>query len=109
MAGTTYWMLQTTSPTMVGIAVFCAGLAMAPVFPTTLGVTGDVFQRATATAMGIVITFGWVGLAVSSRIIGAVAGDDPAQLRTALMIIPAFSAAMILVSVVIRAMVKKPA
>jgi fucose permease len=103
MAVTTYWMLQTTDPTMAGVAVFCAGLAMAPVFPTTLAMTGDAFPRATATAMGIVITFGWVGLAVSSRIIGAIAGDDPARLRTALMVLPIASVIMIVVNLLLRA------
>ena len=49
-------MLRTGEPMIAAIAVFCAGLAMAPVFPTTLGVVGNVFRRMTATAMGIVIT-----------------------------------------------------
>ena len=64
MAVTTYLALQTTNPTVAWVAVFCAGLAMAPVFPTTLAMTGDAFPRATATAMGIVITFGWIGFLI---------------------------------------------
>ena len=68
-------MLQTSDPTRGRRAVFLAGVAMAPVFPTTLAMVGDAFPRMTATAMGIVITCGWIGLAVSSRIIGAIAGD----------------------------------
>ena len=52
---------------------------MAPVFPTTLAIVGDVFPVMTATAMGIVITFGWLGLAVSSPVIGAVAGGGFGQ------------------------------
>ncbi len=102
MAATTYAMLQTTETTMAWVAVFCAGLAMAPVFPTTLAMVGDAFSRATATAMGIVITFGWIGLTVSSPIIGGIAGDDPGRLRTALLVLPAFSAVMIAVNVVLR-------
>jgi hypothetical protein len=43
---------------------------MAPVFPTTLAIVGDAFPRMTGTAIGFVITCGWTGLAVSSRIIG---------------------------------------
>jgi fucose permease len=108
MAVTTYLMLQTSDPTIAWIAVFCAGLAMAPVFPTTLAMVGDAFPVATATAMGIVITFGWVGLAVSSPIIGAIAGGDDNRLGTALLLLPAFSVLMILVNVALRPMLTRP-
>ena len=80
---------------------------MAPVFPTTLAMVGDVFPRMTATAMGIVITSGWVGLAVSSPIIGAITKN--AGLRTALLILPAFSVLMVLVNLALRPMLRKPA
>jgi fucose permease len=104
MAITTYAMLQTKDPFLAGILVFCAGLAMAPVFPTTLAMVGDAFPKMTATAMGLAITCGWIGLAVSSRIIGAIAGDDPSQLKTALLVIPCASVLMVLVTLVIRPM-----
>ncbi len=103
MAVTTYLALQSRDPKIAWIAVFCAGIAMAPVFPTTLAIAGNVFTVATATAMGIVITFGWIGLAVSSRIIGAIAGEDPTRLKKALLVLPAFSVAMIVVNLVLRA------
>ena len=104
MAITTYAMLQTKDPFLAGILVFCAGLAMAPVFPTTLAMVGDAFPKMTATAMGLAITCGWIGLAVSSRIIGAIAGDDPSKLKTALLVIPCASVLMVLVTLVIRPM-----
>lgn len=107
MAVTTYMMLQTADPTMAWVAVFCAGLAMAPVFPTTLAMVGDVFPKGTATAMGIVITCGWVGLAVSSPIIGSIAGAGSANLKTALLVLPAASALMIVVNLVLRPMMKQ--
>ena len=109
MAATTYVMLQTSDPKTVGIAVFCAGLAMAPVFPTTLAMVGNAFPKMTATAMGIVITSGWIGLVVSSPIIGQVAGTDPAGLKTALLLLPAFSVAMVVVNLALRPMLAKPA
>lgn len=109
MAVTTWWMLQTNDPTMAAVAVFCAGITMAPVFPTTLAMVGDAFPRGTATAMGLVITFGWVGLAVSSPIIGAVAGKDSANLGTALLLLPGFSLAMIAVNLAVRPMLRKKA
>ena len=103
MAITTFWMLQSTSPSAAWVAVFCAGLAMAPMFPTTLAMVGDAFPRMTATAMGIVITCGWLGLVVSSPIIGAVSHD----LGKALLLLPAFSAAMIVVNLALRPTLKK--
>lgn len=109
MAVTTYGMLQTSDPTIAAVLVFLAGVAMAPVFPTTLAMVGDAFPAGTATAMGIVITFGWVGLAVSSPIIGAVAGEGNANLGTALLLLPGFSVAMILVNLALRPALKKPA
>lgn len=107
MVVTSYMALETSDPTWAWIAVFAAGLAMAPVFPTTLGVVGDAFPKSTATAMGIVITFGWVGLAVSSRIIGALGGDDPAKLGTALKLLPAVSSLMVIISVALQQILKK--
>ncbi len=109
MAGTTYWMLQSSDATSAGIAVFCAGLAMAPVFPTTLGMVGDAFPKATATAMGIVITCGWIGLTVSSPIIGSIAGDDKANLPQALLLFPAFSLVMVVINLALGAVIRKPA
>jgi fucose permease len=107
MAITTYAMLQTTTSFGAGIAVFCAGLAMAPVFPTTLAMVGDAFPRATATAMGIAITSGWIGLMVSSRIIGGIAGADPTRLKTALLVIPIFSVLMVIVNLIVRPLIKR--
>jgi len=101
---TTYLMLQTSNPTVAGILVFMAGIAMAPVFPTTLAIVGDTFTRMTGTAMGIVITSGWIGLAVSSRIIGSIAGGDPKRLKKALLLLPAMSAIMVAVNLALRTM-----
>ncbi len=102
MAVTTYLALQTRAPGVAWVAVFCAGLAMAPVFPTTLAMVGNVFTKATATALGIVITSGWLGLAVSSPVIGAIAGEDPARLKKALLVLPVVSVLMIVVNLALR-------
>lgn len=107
MAIATFAMLQVTSPSAAWVVVFCAGLAMAPIFPTTLALVGDAFPRMTATAMGIVITCGWLGLAVSSPIIGNVANSS--SLQTALLLLPGFSVVMILVNLALRPMLRKPA
>lgn len=102
MAITTYLAIRTANPTVAGILVFLAGVSMAPVFPTTLAMVGDAFPKMTSTAMGMVIASGWLGLAVSSRIIGAIAGGDPKRLSRALLVIPVFSVAMIVLDLAIR-------
>ncbi len=104
MAVTTFLLLRTSNPTVAAVLVFLAGLSMAPVFPTTLAIVGDAFPRMTGTAIGIAITCGWAGLAVSSHIIGAIAGDDPKRIRRALLVIPASSVLMILLNVGILAL-----
>ena len=106
MAITTFGMLQTNDTPVAAVLVFFAGVAMAPVFPTTLAMVGDAFPRMTGTAMGIAITSGWIGLAVSSRIIGAMAGTDAARIKTALLVLPAFSVVMILVNLALRPMLR---
>jgi fucose permease len=98
MTVTTYVMLQTANPNLAWTLVFLGGMAMAPVFPTTLAVVNAKFTGMAATATGIAATAGWLGLVVSSPIIGGIAGDDPKRLKKALLILPAFSIAMIAVS-----------
>jgi fucose permease len=95
MTITTFLMLRTNKPGTAWILVFLAGISMAPVFPTTLAITGTVFSRLPGTAIGFVITCGWAGLAVSSRIIGSIAGGDPARLKKALLLIPGSSVLMV--------------
>lgn len=95
MAVTTYLMLRTSKPGMAAALVFLAGLAMAPVFPTTLAITATAFPHMPGTAIGFVMTCGWAGLAVSSRIIGAIAGDDAKRIGKALLVLPACSVVMV--------------
>jgi len=95
MAFTTFLMLRTNRPAAAFVLVFLSGLSMAPVFPTTLAIVADAFLRMTSTAMGFVITCGWIGLAVSSRIIGVIAGGDPRRLKKALLVIPASAVLMV--------------
>ncbi len=103
MTITTFLMLRTSKPGTAAVLVFLAGLSMAPVFPTTLAIVADAFPRMTSTAIGIVITCGWAGLAVSSHLIGAIAGGDPKRIRKALLVIPASSVLMVLINLGILA------
>jgi fucose permease len=102
MAITTFLMLRAKHPTAAFVIVFLAGLSMAPVFPTTLAIVGDSFPRMTGTAIGFVITCGWTGLAVSSRVIGMIAGGDPQRLKRALLVIPICSVLMVGLDLAIR-------
>jgi fucose permease len=106
MAVTTFLMLRAKGSTMAGVLVFLAGAAMAPVFPTTLAIVGDAFPHASGTAIGFVITCGWIGLAVTSRIIGAIAGGDPLRLKKALLVIPASAMLMVGLDLAIRGMLR---
>jgi MFS transporter, FHS family, glucose/mannose:H+ symporter len=95
MAVTTFLMLRTSKPAVAFVLVFLSGLSLAPVFPTTIAIVGDAFPRMTGTAIGFVITCGWIGLAVSSRIIGVIAGGDPRRLKKALLVIPGSAVLMV--------------
>ena len=106
MAVSTFLMLRTRNPTAAAVLVFIAGMSMAPVFPTTLAIVGTAFPRMSGTAIGFVITCGWAGLAVSSRLIGAIAGDDPARLKRALQLIPGAAVLMIGVNLVIASLLR---
>lgn len=102
MAITTFAMLRTVAPGMAQVAVFLAGVAMAPVYPTVLGLVGGTFHGETgATAVGIAVTFGWFGLAVSSPIIGGIAGGDPRGFKKALLLLPFASVVMTAVAFVL--------
>jgi MFS transporter, FHS family, glucose/mannose:H+ symporter len=107
MAIMTLAMLQTSHPTVAWILTFLAGMCMAPVFPTTVALIGDVFPRMTGTAIGIAITSSWIGLAVSSRVIGSIAAGDPARLKKALLVIPGMSVLMIAVTLALRAIISR--
>src|ERR1700678_2412829 len=95
MAISTFLMLRLSNPFTAAILVFLAGLSMAPVFPTTLAIVGDNFPRMAGPATALGITCGWIGLAVSSRIIGFIAGGDPRRLKKALLVIPASAVLMV--------------
>jgi fucose permease len=105
IAVTTFAMLHVSSRISVTIAVFCAGIAMAAVFPTVLAMVGDHFPQCSATAMGIAITSGWLGLAVSSPVIGALA--EKRSLQDALLVLPACAVFMVLVVLLLYTRLRK--
>jgi fucose permease len=102
MAIMTFLMLRTRNPIVAWILTFLTGMSMGPVFPTTVALVGDAFPRMTGTAIGIAITSGWIGLAVSSRVIGYIAAGDPARLKKALLVLPGMSLVMVAVNLALR-------
>jgi len=98
--------LRAKEAAVAGIAVFCAGLAMAPMFPTVNSMASEAFPDVKATAMGLCQTFGWTGLAVSSGIIGAIAGGDPKRLKKALLILPLFAVLIMLANLALLPLLK---
>ena len=102
MAISTYAMLQTADPAVAGIVVFCTGMAMAPVFPTTIALVGNLFKNGTATAIGFTITCGFTGLVVSSPVIGWLSGPDPKGLSTGLLVLPVCSLIMVGLYILLR-------
>jgi len=95
-------LLHATTPTAAGILVFCTGLVMAPVFPTTIALVGALFKHGTATAIGFTITCGFTGLVISSPIIGWLSGPDPRGLRVGLLLLPASSLGMLVLYLALR-------
>lgn len=102
MCATTLSILHASGATEFAVLVFLAGIAMAPVFPTTIAIVGRVFQERSATAIGFAITCGFSGLVVSSPVIGALAGSSPHGLGRALLLIPVLSALIAAILVMFR-------
>lgn len=102
MALTTFSMLHIANPTWAAAILFVVGMCMAPVFPTTVSVVGDIFKQGSATAIGFTITCGFSGLVISSPLIGWIAGPNPNGLGRGLLVLPVFSVALLLVFAVVN-------
>lgn len=108
MAVSTYALFHVNGALTIPFA-FLAGLAMAPVFPSVVSIVGDHFPKLTGTAIGMVVTSGWIGLAVSSRVIGVIAGTDPKRIKTGLLLLPLFSLALTILAILVRFRTQRPA
>jgi len=102
MGISTFAVLQAASSPSSAPLVFIAGFVMAPIFPTTIAIVGRLFQQKAATAIGFAITCGFSGLVVSSPVIGWLAGSDPQGVGRGLLILPALSAAIVLIMLAFR-------
>lgn len=102
MAVTTFSMLHIANPTWAAAILFLVGMCMAPVFPTTVSVVGDIFKQGSATAIGFTITCGFSGLVISSPLIGWIAGPNPGGVSRGLLVLPVFSVALLAVFAVVK-------
>lgn len=90
--------LATRSGGLATAALFVAGLFMAAIFPTTLGLLSGRFTGASGSALGLAITCGWLGAVVISPSLGFVAQHW--NFETAYAVVVASAAAMVLTAIV---------
>ena len=91
MAIATFLMTRVRNRSAASAVVFGAGVAMGPVFPNCIAITNTRFGN-DPTALGLALMAGWVGMAISSRAIGALAGDGHGvRLKNALLVVPGAS------------------
>lgn len=98
----TFSMLHIANPKWAAAILFVVGMCMAPVFPTTVSIVGDIFKQGSATAIGFTITCGFSGLVISSLLIGWIAGPNPNGVGRGLIILPTFSLALLIVFVIVK-------
>lgn len=102
MFAATLSMLYVGRASWLTAILFIVGVCMAPVFPTTVSVVGDIFQQGSATAIGFTITCGFSGLVISSPLIGWIAGPDPVGVGRGLLVLPVFSVGLLIVFLVLK-------
>jgi hypothetical protein len=91
--------LLTASQFAASAALFVAGLCMAAVYPTTLGVLSGRFASMSGTAIGLAVTAGWFGSFAVSPTFGFVA--QATTFGTGYFIIIGIAAVMLLMAVLL--------
>jgi fucose permease len=98
--------LVTSNTVAASAMLFSAGLLMASIYPTTLGVLSARFSAMSGTALGLAITFGWFGSFVVSPTFGFVAhragGAAPDYSRGYIVIIGSAAAMAVMTTALIR-------
>ena len=107
MAATTYLVLHPMTQWMTWAAVFCAGITMAPMFPTTIAIVGRLFKSQSATAIGFAITCGFSGLMLSSPLIGWLSGSSAQGIGRGLLLLPALSLLIFLILICSRGLLHR--
>lgn len=94
-------MLLVRATGMVGLLATLAGVSMAPLFPTVLAATNIHFTQNTGTAIGLVITGGWLGYVFIPPSIGYVA-----NLRKGMFITSAAAALLVVANFIALGMAR---
>jgi fucose permease len=98
--------MVTPSTVAASAMLFVAGLCMASIFPTTLGVLSGRFPDLSGTALGLAITCGWFGSFVVSPAFGFVAhaagGVTPDYSRGYFVIIGSAVAMVVMTTALVR-------
>jgi fucose permease len=88
-------LLMARRPALLAATVFASGFTMGPIFPTVISLVNQIFPG-NASVVGVAVTAGWAGLAISSYTIGRLAGGEAANLKRALVMLPSLSLALLL-------------
>jgi fucose permease len=88
-------MFHLPSKTAIVVASLAAGLFMAAIYPTAVGLAGQMFPALIGTAISLVITAGWIGAIVIPPAVGFVA--ERSSVRRGILI-PIAAAAFMLIS-----------
>lgn len=91
--------LLTSSAFAASLALFCTGLFMASLYPTTLGLLSGRFTTQSGTAIGMAVTAGWLGSFAVSPTFGFVAQHS--NFTAGYLVILGSSIAMLIVALVV--------
>ena len=101
------FILLTHAAAAAGAALFVAGLFMASIYPTTLGVLSGRFPEASGTVLGLAITCGWLGSVVISPSFGFVAHRS--DFGSAYLVVVLAAGAMVLTAGILVRQKERPA
>jgi fucose permease len=98
--------LLTSSALAASLALFCTGLFMASLYPTTLGVLSGRFTTHSGTAIGMAVTAGWLGSFAVSPTFGFVA--EHSNFTAGYLVILGSSIAMLITAIVVARQERSP-
>jgi fucose permease len=98
--------LLTSSALAASVALFCTGLFMASLYPTTLGLLSGRFTTHSGTAIGMAVTAGWLGSFAVSPTFGFVA--EHSNFTAGYLVILAASVAMLVTAVIVARQERSP-
>ena len=98
--------LLTSSAFAASLALFCTGLFMASLYPTTLGLLSGRFTTQSGTAIGMAVTAGWLGSFAVSPTFGFVAQHS--NFTAGYLVILGSSIAMLIAALIVARQERSP-